>query len=129
MKKIVLVIDGHCVMCNSIAIWISSRDKKNLISITNFESNYVKEKYPRIKSGKHVVLINENNEMTFEKSSAIIQCLKTIGYKKPVILMNLFPRCFRDLIYNIIAKYRYKIYGKNEKCVVTRRVPEKKILD
>ena len=43
MKKIVLVIDGHCIMCNSLAIWISKRDKENIIMITNFDSNYVKE--------------------------------------------------------------------------------------
>ena len=85
MKKIVLVIDGHCIMCNSLAIWISKRDKENRIMITNFESNYVKENYQRIKSGKNVVLINEIEQLIFEKSTAIIQCLKIIGYNKDFV--------------------------------------------
>lgn len=130
MKKIVLVIDGHCIMCNSLAIWISKRDKENRIMITNFESNYVKENYQRIKSGKNVVLINEIEQLILEKSTAIIQCLKIIGYKKGfVYLIIVFPKVFRDLIYDMIAKYRYKIFGKKESCDINSKIPESKILN
>lgn len=130
MKKIVLVIDGHCIMCNSLAIWISKRDKENRIMITNFKSNYVKENYQRIKSGKNVVLINEIEQLIFEKSTAIIQCLKIIGYKKGfVYLIIVFPKVFRDLIYDMIAKYRYKIFGKKESCDINSKIPESKILN
>jgi predicted DCC family thiol-disulfide oxidoreductase YuxK len=129
MKKIVLVIDGHCIMCNSLAIWISNRDKENRLMITNFESNYVKVNYQKIKSGKNVILINEIEQMIYGKSTAIIQCLKIIGYKKEfVCLMKVFPKIFRDLIYNIVAKYRYKIFGKKENCDITSKIPETKIL-
>ena len=130
MKKIVLVIDGHCIMCNSLAIWISKRDKENRIMITNFESNYVKENYQRIKSGKNVVLINEIEQLILEKSTAIIQCLKIIGYKKGFeYLIIVFPKVFRDLIYDMIAKYRYKIFGKKESCDINSKIPESKILN
>ena len=130
MKKIVLVIDGHCIMCNSLAIWISKRDKENRIMITNFESNYVKENYQRIKSGKNVILINEIEQLIFEKSTAIIQCLKIIGYNKDfVYLIIVFPKVFRDLIYDMIAKYRYKIFGKKESCDINSKIPESKILN
>jgi predicted DCC family thiol-disulfide oxidoreductase YuxK len=129
MKKNVLIIDGYCVMCNSLAFWISKRDKKNLLKITNFESNYIKKNYPKIKSKEHVILINENNQMIFVKSGAIIECLKIIGYqKKLIILIKIFPKILRDFVYNLIAKYRYKIFGKKENCDVTRKVPSTKIL-
>lgn len=129
MKKIVLIIDGHCVMCNSLAIWISKRDKKNLLKITNFESNYIKKNYPKIKSVDHVILINEINQMIFVKSGAIIECLKIIDYQKwLIILVEIFPKIIRDFIYNIVAKYRYKIFGKKEYCDITRKVPVRKIL-
>jgi predicted DCC family thiol-disulfide oxidoreductase YuxK len=130
MKKIVLVIDGHCIMCNSLAIWISKRDEENRLMLTNFESNYVKENYQSIESGKSVILINEIDEMIFRKTDAIIQCLKIIGYKKELVyFIKVFPTVFRDLIYEIIAKYRYKIFGKKESCDINSKIPETKILN
>ena len=87
MKKIVLVIDGQCIMCNSLAIWISKRDKENILMITNFNSNYVKENYQKIKSGKNVILINEIEQKIYGKSNAIIQCLKIIGYRKEILYL------------------------------------------
>ena len=130
MKKIVLVIDGYCIMCNSLAIWILKRDKENRLMITNFNSNYVKENYQSIKSGKNVILINEIEQNIFGKSTAIIQCLKIIGYKKELIfLANIIPNVIRDIIYDTIAKYRYKIFGKKEKCNVDCKIPETKILN
>tara|TARA_X000000368_G_C23000894_1_gene698910 strand:+ start:942 stop:1334 length:393 start_codon:yes stop_codon:yes gene_type:complete len=130
MKKIVLVIDGYCVMCNSLAIWISKRDKQNRLMITSFESNYVKQNYQRIKSGKNVILINEIEQTISGKSTAIIQCLKVIGYKKEfVFLMKAIPTVFRDLIYDMIAKYRYKIFGKKKSCNINWKVPKTKILN
>ena len=98
MKKIVLVIDGYCVMCNSLAIWISKRDKQNRLMITSFESNYVKQNYQRIKSGKNVILINEIEQTISGKSTAIIQCLKVIGYKKEFV-------CFFGLFHITTARF------------------------
>ena len=130
MKKIIVVIDGYCVMCNFLALWISRRDKKNQLRFTNFDSNYVKKNYPEIKSGRSVVLINEVDQMIFEKSNAVIQCLRVIEYKiNLVIFIELFPRIIRDFIYNIVAKYRYLIFGKKERCSVTSKVPDTKILN
>jgi predicted DCC family thiol-disulfide oxidoreductase YuxK len=130
MKKIVLVIDGHCIMCNSVAIWISKRDKENILMITNFDSNYVKENYQRIKWGKNVILINEIEQKIFGKSTAIIQCLKIIGYRKELLyLMDLIPNVIRDWIYDLLAKYRYKIFGKKESCDINSKIPETKILN
>lgn len=129
MKKIVLVIDGHCIMCNSLAIWISNKDKENILMITNFDSNYVKENYQKIKSEKNVILINEIEQNIFGKSTAIIQCLKIIGYRKEILyLMNLVPNVIRDLVYDLIAKYRYKIFGKKEGCEINSKIPKAKIL-
>ena len=130
MKKIVLVIDGHCIMCNSLAIWISKRDKENILKITNFDSNYVKENYQNIKSGKNVILINEIEQNIFGKSNAIIQCLKIIGYRKKMLyLMNLIPNFIRDFVYDLIAKFRYKIFGKKESCEINSKIPKTKILN
>jgi len=130
MKKIVLVIDGHCIMCNSLAIWISKRDKENILKITNFDSNYVKENYQKIKSGKNVILINEIEQNIYGKSTAIIQCLKIIGYRKKMLyLMNLIPNFIRDFVYDLIAKFRYKIFGKKESCEINSKIPKTKILN
>ncbi|MCH2655433.1 MAG: DCC1-like thiol-disulfide oxidoreductase family protein, partial [Flavobacteriales bacterium] len=77
-----------------------------------------------------VILINEIEQNIFAKSNAIIQCLKIIGYRKEILyLMNLVPTVIRDLLYDMIAKYRYKIFGKKESCDINSKIPETRILD
>ena len=98
--------------------------------ITSLDSNYIKENFQEINSGKNVILINEIEQKIFGKSTAIIQCLKIIGYRKEILyLMNLVPTVIRDIIYDMIAKYRYKIFGKKESCDINSKIPETKILD
>jgi predicted DCC family thiol-disulfide oxidoreductase YuxK len=67
-------------------------------------------------------LILVMNEKVFLKSSAALQISKNLnGFWKTLYIFSVIPSPFRDLIYNFIAKNRYKWFGKRETC----RVPSK----
>ena len=54
---------------------------------------------------------------TYYKSNAILKILRSLG--GIWVLSNVFyiiPRVIRDYIYDLIAKYRYKMFGIMESC-------------
>lgn len=72
-----------------------------------------------------IISLYENNESViflsdekiYRKSNAIIKVIKTLGGAyKLVGIFYILPESIRDFIYDLIAKYRYKIFGKRVNC-------------
>ena len=65
----------------------------------------------------------------FIRSSAGLHVLKELGgVWKLCYVLILFPRPLRDIIYNMIAKTRYSIFGKRDTCMVPTQEIEQRFL-
>ena len=115
MEQTILYYDGLCVLCNKSIRFIISRDRKNQFKIGLLDAFKSEDKHDS------VVLVHKG--IKYNYSNAIIKSLILIGgvYKLAVILY-IFPKSFRDFIYKIIAKNRYKWFGKHKTCPT---LPEK----
>ena len=115
MELTILYYDGHCVLCNKSIRFIINRDRKNQFKIGLLDAFKSEDKLDS------VVLVHKG--IKYNYSNAIIKSLILIGgvYKLAVILY-VFPKSFRDFIYKIIAKNRYKWFGKHNTCPT---LPEK----
>ncbi|MAV00767.1 MAG: hypothetical protein CMC37_04240 [Flavobacteriaceae bacterium] len=128
MKKIIVVFDGFCILCNRYVLLISERDLNNKFYFTTFQSRFIKDNYPKIKLANTVFVITEENEI-LTKSEAIIYCLSNIRFNKLCLkLIRYVPFVILDFIYNIIAIYRYKTFGKYNKCTIPKNISKIKIL-
>jgi predicted DCC family thiol-disulfide oxidoreductase YuxK len=55
----------------------------------------------------------------YQRSTAALKVLKDMGgYWKLFYVFIIIPRPLRDMIYDLVAKYRYRIFGKKESCMV-----------
>ncbi len=118
MNKII-IFDGICGLCNSSVNILIKLDKHKLFQYTSLQGKFVKtlEINPDIDS-----IIFYDDGMLYYRSEAILKILNSLG--GIWVFTNIFyiiPRVIRDHIYDLIAKYRYKIFGKMESC----RVPTK----
>ena len=115
MELTILYYDGLCVLCNKSIRFIINRDRKNQFKIGLLDAFKSEDKHDS------VVLVHKG--IKYNYSNAIIKSLVLIGgvYKLAVILY-VFPKSFRDFIYKIIAKNRYKWFGKHNTCPT---LPEK----
>ncbi|RLD76937.1 MAG: hypothetical protein DRJ07_15475, partial [Bacteroidetes bacterium] len=53
------------------------------------------------------------------KSTAILKVFKELKRMWPALyIFIIVPRVIRDLFYNIIAKNRYKVFGKRDVCMI-----------
>lgn len=59
------------------------------------------------------------SEKTYIKSAAILEILKDIPIGWRLLRIGIIlPRFIRDWMYDVIAKYRYKIFGKKDELAI-----------
>lgn len=119
-KKIIL-FDGVCNLCNSSVQYIIKRDTKDLFRFVSLQSELGQ------KILKHLGISQRNIDSIvlycpgrayYYKSGAIIEIAKALPYFNWFTVFRLVPTSLRDAIYDFIAKYRYKWYGKQESCMI-----------
>ena len=107
----IIYFDGECILCNHSIKFILNRDSKKLFKIGYLKSNNQNKKIDSI------VLTHKGNRYTY--STAVIKSIILLGgMYKCAILLFIFPKILRDMVYKIISKNRYKWWGKYEVCPV-----------
>ncbi|GGX03437.1 thiol-disulfide oxidoreductase DCC family protein [Aquimarina muelleri] len=128
-KKIIL-FDGVCNLCNSAINFIIQRDKKSIFRYASLQSEMGRKLITERKidtSKLDSILLIDPKVAYYYKSTAALQIAKQLSGLYPLLSVFLiFPTFFRDWIYNIIAKNRYKWFGKKESCMIP--TPELKSL-
>ncbi|MFO7525482.1 MAG: DCC1-like thiol-disulfide oxidoreductase family protein [Ignavibacteriaceae bacterium] len=130
-KKLIL-FDGVCNFCNFWVNFIIDRDDKDLFRFASLQSDFgqsiLKNLNLSTKEFDTFVLI-ESKEY-FIKSTAALKVVKDIsGWLKILYPFIILPEFIRDLVYNLIAKNRYKIFGKSEVCRIPSEVEKQKFLE
>lgn len=128
-KKIIL-FDGVCNLCNSSINFIIKHDKKDIFRYASLQSEIGKkliaERNINISELDSILLIDPKMAYYY-KSTAALHIAKQLSGIYPLLSVFLIlPKFFRDWIYDIIAKNRYKWFGKKESCMIP--TPELKTL-
>ena len=119
----VILFDGVCNLCNGAVNWLIKRDKKNIFKFASLQSAYGKQVIEQNKLTNqylNTIVLVENNKV-YLRSIAVLRVLKHLGgvYKLAYIFIVL-PVPVLNFFYNIVAKYRYRWFGKTDSC----RVPD-----
>ena len=63
-------------------------------------------------------MLIENNQ-AYTQSTAALKVAKNLsGPVKLMVVFNIIPVTIRDVVYNFIARNRYKWFGKKDQCMV-----------
>jgi predicted DCC family thiol-disulfide oxidoreductase YuxK len=116
----ILLFDGVCNLCNRLVMFIIRKDTKAKIRFAALQSGAGKsllEAYCLSENDlDSVVYITD--QALFLKSRAILHLLKDIGgIWRAFYIFIIIPRFILDFLYDIIAKNRYRIFGRKEICM------------
>lgn len=119
MNSHLIMFDGMCNFCNFWVNFIIDHDEKKYFKFNSLQSNiaqnFLKRKNLDLPKMDTIVLMM--NEKVYFKSSAALQIAKKLnGFWKVVYILAIIPEPLRDLIYNFIARNRYKWFGRRESC-------------
>ena len=117
-KRDIVVFDGVCVLCNRFFNWLIKNDKDEKFMYTNFQSDFSKKNNLKLKDINSVAVIKTNGEKIY-KVQAVYYILKKIDrYFIIQILLKLLPLFLTNICYDLIANFRYRIFGKYETCII-----------
>lgn len=120
--KQLIFFDGVCNLCNNSVQYIIKRDKMDLFRFATLQSdlgkNFIRERQIDTAKIDSIILVDPNIAY-YIKSSAALKIGKTFGggYR----LLGIFewvPRSIRDFFYDIVAKRRYKWFGREDDCMI-----------
>jgi predicted DCC family thiol-disulfide oxidoreductase YuxK len=122
----ILLFDDVCNLCNSMVFFIIKRDPDKKIRFVPLKSPlgdaFLKELNPDANPIDSVVYIRKDKY--YYKSSALLHLLKDIGNGWSLLYgFILVPVFIRDFFYDLIARSRYRIFGRTKKCSYKSLLP------
>jgi len=120
-KKIVL-FDGVCNLCNSSVNTIISHDKNDVFRFASLQSDIglaIQKQLQLDASKLDSVILYEPGVAYYHKSTAALKIMNQFGgFWKLTQAFYIFPEALRNVVYNFIAKNRYKWFGKQDSCTI-----------
>lgn len=114
----VIVFDGDCVLCSQGAHFVHSQDKAMRFKFTSIQSPYGRALAQRFgidadAPETYAVVIDGRALFRSDASLAVLKALP--GWRWTQVL-RIFPRAFRDAVYDLIARNRYQWFGRRDQC-------------
>ncbi|MCF4101606.1 DCC1-like thiol-disulfide oxidoreductase family protein [Gillisia sp. M10.2A] len=131
-KKIIL-FDGVCNLCNNAVNYVIEHDKGDTFVFASLQSeigkHLMQERHIDPTSIDSIVMIDPGVAY-YQKSTAALEIAKDLtgGYSWLKHFLFL-PEVLRDGVYDVIAKNRYKWFGKKESCMIPSPELKSKFLD
>lgn len=115
MERIIL-FDGVCNLCNDSVQFIIKRDPNGHFKFASLQSEVGQKLLSPFGAEKEMnsFILIENDRIYMKSSAALRVCNKLSGFW---ILFSIFwvvPSFIRNFLYDIVAKNRYKWFGKKK---------------
>ena len=114
-----VLFDGVCNLCNGAVQFILKQEKDSQLQFASLQSKVGSElclKYNiDTRETDSIIFISGNGALV--KSKAVFEICKHLKNPwKAISVFSFFPTFLNDFFYDIIAKYRYSLFGKRDEC-------------
>ena len=121
-NKQIILFDGVCNLCNSSVQFIIKRDKKDIFRFAALQSDIGQElvrKRGIDTSMVDSIILIQPEVAYYVKSDAALRIARSLSGFWPALGIFLWlPSGLRDLVYDLVAKNRYKVFGKRDACMI-----------
>lgn len=129
---LIILYDDYCYLCSNtirVLLWL---DQKKKIKFCGLSSEIAKEFLENTSTEfLHTDSLRVyKNENLFLKSSAVYQILKTLSGRWNIFkILTIIPTKYWNVLYDLIAKYRFKLLGKRKQCYIIPKKYQDRVLD
>lgn len=116
-----LAFDGHCVMCNGFVRFLLRHDQNGKLRFTASDTAAGAEIFAwhgqDPKTPASVILVD--GRQAYFESDAILLAIAELGSGwRLVRIARLVPAVLRDALYRLIARNRYRLFGRLDHCPI-----------
>jgi predicted DCC family thiol-disulfide oxidoreductase YuxK len=126
----VILFDGVCNFCDASVQFILKRDHHEVFYFASQQSEVgqtLLEKYNVPGEIESIVLI-ENDKAYFKSAAALRISRHLRGAWKLLSILMIIPSPIRNFVYDLIARNRYKWFGKKDSCMLPPENVRKRFL-
>ena len=126
MSNPIVLYDGVCGLCNRAVQFLLKRDRHDRLRFAALQSDFAATllkchgvDHQDLDTVYVVLNPGEANEALLAKSDAALFFAKAIGGVWNLArLASIIPRPIRNWVYDLVARYRYRVFGKYETCML-----------
>ena len=128
-RKALFVFDGICVLCSSGASWIMRNDGRALVNFTPAQEALGQALYAHygIDMDESYLLIADGSAYT--ASRGYLELCRILGRWWHALRMSaVIPEPLRDWLYALVARNRYRWFGKADFCALLTKAQRERLL-
>jgi predicted DCC family thiol-disulfide oxidoreductase YuxK len=114
----IILYDGVCVLCSGWMRFVLRRDRQKLFRFTPIQSDYGRA----LAQGLGIKPDDPDTNaavwggIAYRRSDAALRVVSLLPGWGWVGVLHLVPRLARDLVYRLIARSRYRLWGRHVLC-------------
>lgn len=123
--RLLVIFDGHCGLCNRSVRWLARRDREDRLRFVAAESAKIAgllERHGIGVAGLETIWVVRDAggtaERVLSRSEAVLAVLGELPgpWPKATAALRWIPCPLRDLGYRLVARWRYRIWGRLDSC-------------
>lgn len=120
-SHITVLFDGVCNLCNGTVQFVIKRDRAAIFRFASLQSMYAHTLLREVNlptDQLYSVIVIEKG-IAYQKSDAALRIAKHLpGFWRWLYIFRFIPKFIRDGMYNLIARNRYRLFGKQDQCMI-----------
>jgi predicted DCC family thiol-disulfide oxidoreductase YuxK len=123
----IVLFDGDCGLCNGVVNFVLRHDERGRFRFAPLQSpagQQLLQSHGLPPEGVNSFLLLENGRLFSRSTAALRLAWRLGGVWSLLYYLVLVPRPLRDAVYALIARYRYRVFGRSNAC--TMPTPELK---
>ncbi len=127
--KNIIFFDGFCGICNRFIDFLISRRTGKHLYFSPLQGDAAKALLPQEYLAQDTIIFKTEKKI-YIKSTAALQIIASLGgLWKLVLIFLIVPAFIRNFVYDVIARNRYKWFGKKEACRIPTPAERAQFLD
>jgi predicted DCC family thiol-disulfide oxidoreductase YuxK len=117
----VILFDGVCNLCSKSVQYVVKHDPEKIFRFASLQSSFgekILQQYNLPTNTFNSFILLLQGKIYTRSTAALMVAKKLKGPSKLLYGLIILPKFIRDGVYNIIAKKRYKWFGKKTECWV-----------
>ncbi|GIW30502.1 MAG: membrane protein [Meiothermus sp.] len=132
--KTVVLFDGVCNLCHRTVQFILRHDKAQRFVFASQQSEIGQQllrRYgvPTETALADSVVVIEGARVWLESDAALYILYRLGGVWRAAAVLRFLPKRWRDWAYRLVAKNRYRLFGRLERCMMPTPELKKRFLD
>ena len=125
-----LLFDGVCTLCNGVVRFVIDRDPSGRFQFAALQSDAGRRLLGGLPQPLPDSFVLFEDGRVFTRSTAALRVVRGLSFPWPLLwVLILLPRPVRDWAYDVVARNRYRWFGRRESCMVPTQEQRARFLD